>query len=254
MDKNKKKIKALKRKVNTVLKKIFCIIYYISTAAIPVYIFATVFLKKDNIIYSCAIAIISFIVMDIICCILEDSVNKINKYIINIKKKKKEQQERVRKQKEEEIKKLEELVLEKDNYSKDIEQVEEEYKEFKKEIKGNKEKIDFEIYKNLGKTLSKIKDIIQILKEDPEAYYPIRHTLKIYFPEFRKMTYQYIEIANTENLDAESTAEYKRLITEFGNHLDFVKDSINTTDRTNLNVGIKSLIQLMETERKNGEE
>lgn len=93
-----------------------------------------------------------------------------------------------------------------------------------------------------------------MLKEDPEEYYKIRHTLNVYFPEFRKMTYQYIEIANAENLDDESTSEYKRLIAEFNNHLDFVKDSINATDKVNLNVGIKSLIQIMETERKKGEE
>lgn len=252
---NKKRWKkGFKRKVKKGLKYLFCIIYYAGTSAIPVYIFATVFSLKDNIIYSYAIAFISFIVMDIICCILEDSGNKINKYIRNIKKKKKEEQERIKKQKEDEIKQLEKLALEKDNYSKDIEQVEEEYKKFKKEIKDIKEKIDFEIYKNLGKTLSKIKEIIQILKEDPEEYYQIRHTLKIYFPEFRKMTYQYIEIANAENLDDESTSEYKRLIAEFNNHLDFVKDSINATDKANLNVGIKSLIQIMETERKKGEE
>lgn len=253
MNKNRRK-RGFKRKVKKGLKYLFCIIYYAVTSAIPVYIFAMVFSLKNSIIYSYAIAFISFIVMDIICCILEDSGNKINKYIINIKKKKKEKQEKIKKQKEDEIKHLEELVLEKDNYSKEIEQVEEEYKEFKKEIKDIKEKINFEIYKSLGKTLSKIKKIIQILKENQEEYYKIRHTLKIYFPEFRKMTCQYIEIVNANNLDDESTSEYKRLITEFNNHLDFVKGRINETDKVNLNVGIKSLIQVMETERKNGEE
>lgn len=251
--KDKYKTNKSKRKVKKYFKKAFCIIYYAVTAIVPIYFFAVVFSLKGDIIYTVAISFVSFIIMDIICSGLEDGITQIGKLIKHEKKKRQEEQKEIERQKEEEIKKLEQLVLEKNNYNKEIKEAEEKCAEFRKDIKDIKEKLEKQTYKELRKICAKIEEIVEILKEDPEEYYQIRHIFKVYFPEFIKTTYKYIDIVNVDTIDKENREEYIKLIAEFDNYLDFAKSKINSTDNVSLNVGIKSLIKIMESEREKGD-
>lgn len=98
-----------------------------------------------------------------------------------------------------------------------------------------------------------MEEIIEVLKKDTEEYYPLRHTFKVYFPEFKKATYQFINIAEGNSLDEESTAEYSKLVTEFNQYLEYIKSRINKQDKMSLNIQAKSLVRILEAERKKGE-
>lgn len=96
-------------------------------------------------------------------------------------------------------------------------------------------------------------DILEVLKKDTEEYYPLRHTFKVYFPEFQKSTYQFINIAEGDSLDEETISEFMKLGVEFNQYLNYIKSSINKQDKISLSVGMKSLIKILEAERKKGE-
>lgn len=240
------RIEKFKRNVASFLKCIFCIIYFFSTSFISIYVFYFIFSLKNSLIYAAAFSGISIIGMDIVCSILEDGATKIYKIFVNIKRKR----QRV---KEEKIKRLEQLLLERNDYNREIQQVKKENKDFKKEIKNSKEKLPENITEMLIKVCKKVDGILEVLEKDTEEYYPIRHTFKAYFPEFQKITYQFINIAKRDSLDRESISEFIELITKINQHLDYIKGSINTQDKLSLSVGIKSLIKIIETEREKGD-
>ena len=104
----------------------------------------------------------------------------------------------------------------------------------------------------LLETSKKIKQIIEVLEQDNEEYYPIRHTFTVYIPEFERMTYKFFDIVNSDSLDESGKSEYIKLVTEFNKYLDFVKSQINSSDKENLQISINSLIKIMEAERKKG--
>ena len=104
----------------------------------------------------------------------------------------------------------------------------------------------------LNEIFNKMDELIKILKLDPQEFYPIRHTFRVYFPNIKRMTYQYINILRTTNLDKEENADYIKLIKEFNNYLNFIKNRINTKDKLSLNVDIKAMIKIIEAERKKG--
>lgn len=255
MDSNRKyKLRRLKEKVVKFFQVILCFIYFSSTFCIPTYVFISTFLLKGNIIYAITMLILSFTIMDIVCSITEDSSEMLYNLYYNRKRKTENRKKEIQEKKEKEIKKLEELLLESNNYTNEIKEAKQDNKDFKHKIEISEKELPKEIMDQLLNICKKVKDILEILKNDPEEYYPIRHTFKVYFPKFREMTYQYINIAMGDSLEEETTTEFMELIAEFNQYLDFVKSSINMKDKLNLNVGIKSLIKIMATERKKGED
>ncbi len=246
--------KCKKRKFKRKIAKcILTILYFASTACIPIYVFQFTFFLKNNIIYAMTISFVAFIVMDIICSLLESLGESIVEKVASIRNKKLEEKEKVKKEKEEEISKLEKLLLEKNDYTEEIKWAKGENKNFKQTIKKREDDLPKEIVEKLKKVCDNMEEIIEVLKKDTEEYYPLRHTFKVYFPEFKKATYQFINIAEGNSLDEESTAEYSKLATEFNQYLEYIKSSINKQDKMSLNIQAKSLVRILEAERKKGE-
>lgn len=242
--------KCKKRKIKrNIAKRILTILYFASTACIPIYVFRFTFFLKNNIIYAITISFVAFIVMDIICSLLESLIEK----VASIRIRKLEEKEKVKKEKEEEISKLERLLLEKNDYTEEIQWAKEENKNFKQKIKKSEDDLPKEIVEKLKKVCDNMEEIIEVLKKDTEEYYPLRHTFKVYFPEFKKATYQFINIAEGNSLDEESTAEYSKLVTEYNQYLEYIKSRINKQDKMSLNIQAKSLVRILEAERKKGE-
>jgi len=242
----------LKRKVKILFKYLFCIIYYSITTCVPIYIFYLVYCKKSHIIYAIAISFVFFTIMDIICSISEDVVNKIYCFVRKRKVRRQKKLEEIKRKKEEEIIEFEKFLLKKNNYEAEIEKAWENCSNFKEIIKANKSKLPQEIYQALRQVCSKRKQIIEVLKQDSEEYYSIRHTFTVYIPEFERMTNVFLEIVNADSLEESGKTEYMKLVTEFDKYLDFVKNQINISDKANLQISIKSLIKIMEGERKKG--
>ncbi len=242
--------KCKKRKIKrNIAKRILTILYFASTACIPIYVFRFTFFLKNNIIYAITISFVAFIVMDIICSLLESLIEK----VASIRIRKLEEKEKVKKEKEEEISKLERLLLEKNDYTEEIQWAKEENKNFKQKIKKSEDDLPKEIVEKLKRACDNMEEIIEVLKKDTEEYYPLRHTFKVYFPEFKKATYQFINIAEGNSLDEESTAEYSKLVTEYNQYLEYIKSRINKQDKMSLNIQAKSLVRILEAERKKGE-
>lgn len=246
------KIQRFKQKVANILKGVLRIVYIASTACIPCYVFQFTFSLKGNLLYAITISVISLIMMDIMCSILEDIAKSIYKIFANIKEKKLEIKEEAKRKKEEEIKQLKKLLLEKNDYGGEIQQAKEENKDFKKKIRNNEGKLPENISKMLKEVCKNMDDILEVLKKDTEEYYPLRHTFKVYFPEFQKSTYQFINIAEGDSLDEETISEFMKLGVEFNQYLNYIKSSINKQDKISLSVGMKSLIKILEAERKKG--
>ena len=244
------KKRKFKRKI---AKLILTILYFASTACIPIYVFQFAFFLKNNIIYAMTISFVAFIVMDIICSLLESLGESIVEKVTSIRNKKLEEKEKVKKEKEEKISKLEKLLLEKNDYTEEIQWAKGENKNFKQKIKKSEDDLPKEIVEKLKKVCDNMEKIIEVLKKDTEEYYPLRHTFKVYFPEFKKATYQFINIAEGNSLDEESTAEYSKLVTEFNQYLEYIKSRINKQDKMSLNIQAKSLVRILEAERKKGE-
>ena len=242
--------KCKKRKIKrNIAKRILTILYFASTACIPIYVFRFTFFLKNNIIYAITISFVAFIVMDIICSLLESLIEK----VASIRIRKLEEKEKVKKEKEEEISKLERLLLEKNDYTEEIQWAKDENKKFKQKIKKSEDDLPKEIVEKLKRACDNMEEIIEVLKKDTEEYYPLRHTFKVYFPEFKKATYQFINIAEGNSLDEESTAEYSKLVTEYNQYLEYIKSRINKQDKMSLNIQAKSLVRILEAERKKGE-
>lgn len=247
------KIQRFKQNVANIFERILSIIYITSTACIPIYVFKFTFSLKNNFTYALAVSFVSITLMDIVCSILEDIFSSIYKIFENIKEKKLQAMEDAKRKKEGEIKQLEKILLEKDDYDEEIQWAKSENENLIKEIKKHKEKLPEDIAKKIEKVCDIIKEILDVLKKDTEEYYPLRHTFKVYFPEFKKTTCQFISIAEGDSLDEETITEFLKLVEEFNQYLNYIKSSINKQDKLSLRVGTKSLVKILEAERKKGE-
>lgn len=247
----KERLKRFKLKLCIIFKVIGRYAYYLATACIPLIIYVYFFLLEKSIIYAGAISFSSLTLMDIICSNAEELSSKIAKYIRNKKRRIEKIKEEQKKKKEEELKQIKELLIKEKNYKNEINEISDSLIDFEEEV--NNADISKYVKKGLITTCNKMKKVIEVLEQDPEGFYPIRHTFRIYFPEFKKMTYKYINIAKSENLEKEDTEDFLMLIKKFNVYLDFIKSSINTSDKLSLNVGIRSLITIMEAEVKKGE-
>lgn len=246
---NKSPTSKIKRKVIKALLNIVNAIYCIATAIVPIYVFINVYSTK-SLPYSVAIAFISIIIMDIICCIFESCLKQISKSIKKSKKKKQKKQEEMKEKRE---KDLQQILTEKENYIKEIELEEKEYQKSKKEIEGVKQKLDNQTYTQLCAIYDKVENIMKRLKEETEEYYQIRDKFNMHFTAFRKTTWQYINIVKAEAADEENKMQYKKLIKKFDNYLQSIKSKLDIADKKKLNAKMKSLIKEMDTERKKGE-
>lgn len=246
------KINRFKRKLYKLLKWIFNIVYFSITASVPIYVFYYVFSLKGSIIYSAALTFTFFIVMDICCSLTEDCMYKIYMYGKRRKENKRKEKEELERTKKEEIKKMEEVLVEGGNYNSEVEYAERQYKEFKKYIESIKEKLPQNISNNMKQIFEKMQDIINILKEDSEQYYPIRHMFKAYFPEFARITHKYVDIITTE-MDQDDIQNFLKLVIEFKEYLDSIIKRIQDTDKESFDVGLKALTKIIQAERKNGD-
>ena len=104
------KFRKLKSTIISILKLFFCNIYYLSTISISILIFAIVLFKKDSIIYAYAISFIAFIIIDIICSILEDFLVNIIEFFSKLKNKKQKLKEEKQRLKEKEMEELTKLL------------------------------------------------------------------------------------------------------------------------------------------------
>lgn len=246
------KSKEFKMKVAKVLKVFFSTTYFAFTAYIPIYVFQFTFSLKGNLLYAITISAISIIMMDIVCSILEDAGESIYEIFANIKEKKLRIKEEAKKKKEEEVKKLEKLLLKKNDYTSEIQCAKEENREFEQKIEKSEDDLPKKVVEKLKRICNNMKEIIEVLEKDIEEYYPLRHTFKVYFPEFKKATYQFINIAEGDSLDEETVSEFMKLVIEFEQYLNYIKGNINKQDKLSLNIGIKSLVKILEAERKKG--
>lgn len=251
-DKGKKQI--IKRKTKDILKVVIFKIIYLSTSCIPVYVFYYTFrILKYCFECSFSYAFISIVAMDFIWYCTETLKNAIYMRYLKVQQKRLLAKKEEENKKQEQINQLESILIERNNYDTEIQEAKEQNKQLKNKIKGSEEVLPKDIIDRLIQICDSMGDILKILKKDTEEYYPIRHTFKVYFPEFCKMTYTFLDIAKGDSLDEESILEFKRLIEEFNQYLDYIKGSINKRDKLNLNVGVKSLVKILESERKKGE-
>lgn len=228
-------------------KLAFTNLYFATTSILPCYLLITCYHSKHSIIYACTVTFISLIVIDIICTLLEEQYFKIRNWLRRKKQKKKAE-------KEKEMKNLENLLLDKKSYEKEIESAEESIKLFKEKIQSKEYNISKKMLEQVFRICTKMEDLINDLKKDTEQYYQVRHTFQVYFPEFQKMTYLFFNIFQNNSLDKESKADYQNMLTEYEKYIDYIKGNINTMDKLNLKVGITSLVKIIESERKKGEE
>lgn len=254
MERGKEKNKITKQRVRKAVKIILQIVYFSFTASVPVYVFYYTFLIfQIHFICAFACAFISFVIMDIICCITEGVTNRIYMLCLKVRQNKLLASQEKEKKEQEQIKQLENLLKERKDYNPEIQEAKKQNRYLKNKINDNTDILPKEVRTMLKHVCNNIDNILEILENDTEEYYPIRHTFKTYFPEFCKMTNMFIEIAQGDNLDKESISEFNRLTEEFTQYLDYIKGNINKQDKLNLNVGVKSLIKILETERKKGE-
>ncbi len=233
----------IKKNVKKVLKYFLCVIYFSSTAFIPIFVFGVTYSKKGSKLYAIAISFVSFVIMDIICSIAEYLARSVTEKIAKIKEKQLNKRET-------EKKKIENLLLQKKDYRAEIELARDEYIKFDEYIK-NTNQLPKKVMKKLKEVLINMLEILDILEKYPDEYYPLRHTFKVYFPGFQKVTYKFIDISKENDLDDET--KFIELVTEFNQYLEYIKSSINKQDKANLNIGIQSLIKVLESERKKGE-
>lgn len=254
MEDGKGKKQMLKRKIKKVLKVILIIIYFSSTSCIPICVFYHTFLiLKCSFVCAFSYAFISVVAMDFICYCIEDLIDVAYMRYLKVQQNKLLAKKEEENKKQEQIKQLENLLIEKNNYDTEIQESKEENKKLKNKIQRSEDVLPKDVIDGLMQICDNMDDILKVLKKDTEEYYPIRHTFKVYFPEFCKMTYTFVDIAKGDCLDKESVLEFKRLIGEFNQYLEYIKGSINKQDKLNLNVGVKSLIKILEAERKKGE-
>ncbi len=225
----------------------FTPLYFAITSIMPIFLLITCYQSKHSIIYAGTVTFISLIVIDIICTLLEEQYFKIRNWLRRKKQKKKAE-------KEKEMKNLENLLLNKKSYEKEIESAEESIKLFKEKIQSKEYNISKKMLEQVFRICTKMEDLINDLKKDTEQYYQVRHTFQVYFPEFQKMTYLFFNIFQNNSLDKESKADYQNMLTEYEKYIDYIKGNINTMDKLNLKVGITSLVKIIESERKKGEE
>lgn len=241
-----------KRKLYKLLKCIFNIVYFAITAIVPIYVFYYVFSLKGSIIYSLAITFIFLVIMDICCSLIEDVIYKIYVYGKRRKENKRKEEEEIEKTKKEQLQKMEEALVEIGNYNSEVECAERQYEEFEKYIESIKEKLPKNISNYMQQISKKMHDIMSILKEDSEQYYPIRHMFKAYFPEFIRITHKYVDIITTEK-DQDATQNFLKLVIEFKEYLDSIIKKIQDTDKVSFDVGLKALTKIIQAERKNGD-
>lgn len=249
---NEYKRNRLKRKLHKLFQWTFNIVYFSITASVPIYVFYYVFSLKGSIVYALALTFTFFIVMDICCSLSEDCIYKIYMYGKRRKENKIKEKEELERTKKQEIQKMEEVLVEVGNYNSEVEYAEKQYEEFKKYIESIKEKLPQNVSNNMKQIFEKMQDIINILKENSEQYYPIRHMFKAYFPEFIRITHKYVDIITTET-DTDSTQNFLKLVVEFKEYLDSLIERIQDTDKVNFDVGLKALTKIIQAERKNGD-
>lgn len=231
------------RKIKKILQYILLGIYFLVTGAVPVIVFGYVFFLEGAFIFALAIGYMAFIGMDIICYISEILVKKAYRNIREIRLAK------IR-EKENKMKKLENLLQEKNNYKNEITDARQRNKEFRKKLEKNDEYISKKVQKALMYVCDKMDRILDELDKDPDEFYPIRHTFKVYYPEFIRMTYKFIEISKAGNLERNNVEDFSVLVSEIKQYLDFAESQINSSDKLSLNVGIKALVSSLEAERK----
>lgn len=249
--------KVIKRKVKIflkVLKVLLCIIYFTITESFIVYVFVKTCKEVGNFWHAFAIANIAFVVMDIICSMIEDYAKSV--YCFAKKRKQKKEADRKAKleQEKKKAKELEEALLyQKKNYQEDVKDAILFSSKFIDTVKKEKENIPTKVFSKLREICKLLNEILEMLHRDPDEYYNVRHVFSVYFPKFEEITNKYIDILKANTLDQKNTDEFLRLIEEFKKYLEFIKENIDYSDKLDLNVGIIALTRALEKERKKGD-
>lgn len=201
-----------------ILKKIYCLFTSILVFCIVILIFS---ICKFSIFRGGAILIANLVALDILCTIIESFVSKMSKNFLIHKKKKSEKREiqlERTKQKAIETQKEQEHIerLAKDpNYKKIIDS-----ESFVKKIETLSTSYDFGSNKeNIRICISKISEIISILKNDSSGYSRVSFLFESYIPKFYKILEYYSDFIKADIVDIEQEKTLTKCVDKLLNFL-----------------------------------
>lgn len=228
----------MKWKVKKVLKFTASIVYFAITAVVPITAFGIAYLDKESLLYAIVIAYMTFIVMDIICSILENVVSKIVELAMDSKWKRREKRQ-------EKIENLRNILSQGDNYKSEISNIHKKNLGLREEIKNKK--LSKKMERQMSNVCNKMDDIIGKLDKDPNRYYSVIHAFNVYFEEYQRLAHKFMSQTNDEVEN--NIEEMTILIIEMEQYLRLVEVK-TSANKLSLELEIKSLINSLKEERK----
>ena len=243
-------IQKIKDKYGGIIKKVLSFLYFAGTSVVPILVFGYIFLTQGSFFLAVASAYASFIVMDAVCSIIEDSSVVAHDYLIDRKERLKLKKQKKEEELEEKNRKLKEIQDNKKYHTIEINEAKENNNQLRDEVIKNKNKIPRTVYRRLREISDKMDDILDLLKENPQEYESIEPVFKNYYPKFKDMTYKFINIYNISDVEDGYEDEFLAFTNEVDTYLDFAKSHIVTSNRNELEVDMNKLIKQLKAERE----
>ncbi len=251
----KKNAKKQWKKVPIVLRNIwFCLTAILMTMP---YYYA---IKQQEPIHICILKLLySFLIMDILCSILED----VPLWVQKLKKHREQVREKQRKEKEEELQqKMQEQIQQEEEKQREILDGNVEYQELEKaELVYERlvhilqeEKMNEKENKKLNQLLKEIHLLLEILKEDNTHYEKAGYMLRVCLPELENITNIYLDMLSVTNtIQEEDSERYCSFLKQFKKYIESIKEQIYSVGKSNLEVSTSVMEKVM-LSRMNQEE
>lgn len=241
------------------LQRVLCVIWYCFTAVIMVWPYQLA-LKEHQDIEICILKLLySFLIMDILCSILEDIPLGLQK--LKWRKKQKEKKRREEKEKElqqkmqEQIQQEEEKqrkVLEGSTEYQEVEQAENVYETLMRVVE--EQKLGKKENQKLNHLLEEIQQLLEILKEDNTHYEKAGYMLRVCLPELKNITNIYLDMLSVASIQEEDTDKYCSFLTQFKKYIESIKEQIYSTGKVNLEINTSVMEKVMKSRMKNDKE
>lgn len=229
--------------------------YYPLTAYVLVYSFRQAILNGEPLEKCFLNLLYSFLILDIICSVLEDIPKAIAKRYKNFKdymnRKKEEKRtkeaERLQQEMKEKIQKEEEKqneVLSGNEVFEEIQQADIVYERLKSTIEQRS--FNNQITEKLQKLLEEIHLLLEILKEDKSIYEKAKYMLRVCLPELENITNTYIDVLKiTTSEEKDSSDEYLHFLEVFQQYILSIREEILNSTRTDLQVNTSVMENVM---------
>lgn len=229
--------------------------YYSLTAYLLVYSFRRAFFNGEPLEVCFLKLLYSFLILDMICSVLEDIPKAIAKGYKNFKnymnKRKEEKRvkeaERLQQEMKEKIQKEEEKQREVLSGNEEFEEIQQADMVYER-LKSTMEQRIFnkQITEKLQNLLEEIHLLLEILREDKSIYEKAKYMLRVCLPELENITNTYIDVLKiTTSEEKDSSDEYLHFLEVFQQYILSIREEILNSTRTDLEVNTSVMENVM---------